>query len=268
MFNTFYNEDCFDTMERMKREGVEVSTIITSPFYNTNKKQGKNRTTLNSKNKKGWDYSRYDVHIDSMTNEEYIDYTLKLFDKYDSILRKDGCILYNLSYGSENTTAMPLTVAKIIEERNFTLADIIVWKKSTAMPNNMSHNKLTRLVEFVYVFCRKDEFKTFEANKAVTSVRKNGQKMYENVYNFIEAKNNDGPNPLNKSTYSTELVHKLMDIYVPEDGSVYDSFMGTGTTGIACYERGIPFIGSEISEAQVKFSYERLEEAKLLEVTK
>lgn len=33
-----YNEDCFDTMERM--ESGKINIILTSPFYNTNKKAG------------------------------------------------------------------------------------------------------------------------------------------------------------------------------------------------------------------------------------
>ena len=34
--NTIYNEDCFETMKRMEDGCVDV--ILTSPFYNTNKK--------------------------------------------------------------------------------------------------------------------------------------------------------------------------------------------------------------------------------------
>ena len=118
--------------------------------------------------------------------------------------------------------------------------------------------KLTRIVEHVFVFCREDEFKTFKANKKVTSVRKTGQKMYENVYNFIEAKNNDGSCKLNKATYSTDLMTQLMDIYVQPNSLVYDPFMGTGTTANACILKGMNYLGSEISQAQVDYANDRL----------
>ena len=39
---------------------------------------------------------------------------------------------------------------------------------------------------------------------------------------------------------------------------VYDPFMGTGTTAVACKRLGINCFGSEISKDQVDFSYERL----------
>ena len=149
-------------------------------------------------------------------------------------------------------------LSDVIDNTNFTIADRIVWKKASALPNNVSHNKLTRITEDIYVFCRKNEFKTFNANKTVSSVRKTGQKMYNNVFNFIEAKNNDGSCKLNKATYSSELCEKLLTIYAKDNAIIYDPFMGTGTTGIACYNMGLDCFGSELSEAQVEYSKERL----------
>lgn len=109
-------------------------------------------------------------------------------------------------------------------------------------------------------FVEKKEFKTFLANKEVTSVRKTGQKMYANYFNFIEAKNNDGSNKLNKATYSTELILKLMEIYVRKGSLVYDPFSGTCTTQNACVLYGCDYIGSELSEAQIEFGKNRLKE--------
>ena len=39
---------------------------------------------------------------------------------------------------------------------------------------------------------------------------------------------------------------------------VYDPFMGSGTTAVACKKYGVDFIGSEISEDQVKFALDRI----------
>ena len=85
--------------------------------------------------------------------------------------------------------------------------------------------------------------------------------MYENIYNFIEAKNNDGSCPFNKATFSSELCEKLLDIYAMYDDTVvYDPFMGTGTTAVACKRMGFKCIGSEISENQVEWANKRLDE--------
>ena len=247
--NRIYNEDCFETMAEMPIGQCDV--ILTSPFYNTNKKAGKKRTLQNASAKNGqYEYIRYDTHIDNMTDEEYTEYTVRLFDEFDRVLNVNGCVLYNISYGAENTEGMFKAVNGIITKTNFTIADVICWKKSNALPNNCSSNKLTRIWEFVFVFCRKNEMKTFNCNKKVSSYRKTGQASYENIYNFIEAKNNDGSCPYNKATYSSELCEKLLLLYAPQGGVVYDPFIGTGTTAVACKRLGLKYIGSEISKNQ------------------
>lgn len=253
-----YNEDCFDTMKKLPPESVDV--ILTSPFYNTNKKAGKRKTLKNTKVKEGqYDYVRYDTHVDNMTDEEYCDFTVRLFNEFDKVLVKDGSVLYNLSYGAENTAGMFQAVSAVTSETPFTIADVIVWKKSSALPNSCSPNRLTRIWEFIFVFCRKSQLKTFKCNKAVKSYRKTGQKAFENVFNFIEAKNNDEPCPYNKATFSTDLCKELLFRYgVGENITVYDPFMGSGTTAVACQKLGHRCIGSEISKNQVEWSLDRL----------
>lgn len=259
MLNKIYNEDCFETMKKMPIGQVDV--ILTSPFYNTNKKAGKTRTLENTFVKNGqYDYVRYDTHIDNLTNDEYTDYTIKLFNEFERVLNLNGCIIYNLNYGAENTEGMFKAVNGIVSNTNFTIADVICWKKSNALPNSCSSNRLTRIWEFVFIFCRKNEIKTFHCNKKITSYRKTGQPAYENVYNFIEAKNNDGSCPYNKATFSSELCEKLLRLYASEKGIVYDPFIGTGTTAVACKKLGLKYIGSEISKNQVEWAEKRLTE--------
>ena len=254
--NNIYNEHCFLTMKKMIENDIKVDGIITSPFYNTSRSSKCHNTQKSRDNHEG----RYDVHLDDMTDEEYIKFTLRLFNGFDKILKENGCILYNISYCSENTHLMWLVIADIIRNTNFIVADDIIWKKKSALPNNTSSNKLTRIVEHVFVFCRKEEFKTFNCNKNVKSVRETGQKMYENIFNFIEAKNNDGSNKLNKATYSTELVTKLLNIYFKSGDLIYDPFMGTGTTANACILYNCNYIGSEISKAQCEYAENRIKE--------
>lgn len=250
-----YNEDCLTTMSKIAKAGGKVDIILTSPPYNTGRNSGNIERGMKNHER------RYDIYLEQRNTDEYNDWTVDIFNHYDSILKENGCILYNMSYGNENPEQMYLTIADVISRTNFTIADTIIWKKKSALPNNVSHNKLTRICEFVFVFCRKDEYKTFTANKRVKSQSKTGQKYYENIYNFVEAKNNDGSNNLNKATYSSDLCEQLLNIYAKESAIVYDSFNGTGTTGVACIRLGLNYIGSELSEEQCKFSIERLNKA-------
>lgn len=253
--NKIYNEDNLVTMET-HIDANSVDVILTSPPYNTSRKQSQTSKSNNTRLKNL--EIRYDVFNEDMTNDEYIEWTVNIFNHFDKILKKNGCVLYNISYGSENVECMFRAVNDIVTRTNFTMADCIIWKKKSATPNNRSANKLTRITEFVFVFCRDDEFGTFITNKKVKSVMETGQNNYENIFNFIEAANNDGANPLNKATYSTELCTKLLKIYARPGSLVYDPFMGTGTTAVAATQLGLNYIGSEISPKQTEYANGRL----------
>lgn len=253
--NTIYNEDCFMTMERMPIGLCDI--ILTSPFYNTNKKQGKS-VTIKEQNNGEYPWVRYDSVVDCMTDDEYSEFTERLFTEFDRVLNFTGVVLYNINYGSENRDGMFKAIYHIIANTPFTIADVIVWKKRNAFPNSCSPNKLTRITEFVFVFCRKGEEMLYHANKPITSTRKTGQKAYGNVFNFIEAVNNDEVCPIHKATYSTELCAKLLNIYAKPHSLVYDPFMGTGTTAVACKELGHDYIGSDISANYCEWARKRL----------
>ena len=245
--NVIYNEDCLKTMwGQIDERSVDI--VLTSPPYNTSRSSSK----LDP-------YSfRYDSYSDSLTDEEYTEFICKCFEGYDRILKSNGSVLFNVSYSSENTSLVWNLISDIQRNTSFTVADCIVWKKRYAIPNNVSPNKLSRLCEFVFVLCRKNEETTFSMNKSVDSTSKKGQTIYSNVFNFIEAPNNDGACNLNKATFSSSLVRKLLIMYAKEGDIVYGSFMGTGTTAIGAIKENMRYIGSELSAAQCEFAEQRI----------
>lgn len=259
VIDKIYAEDCFDTMKRLKDK--EVGIILTSPPYNTSRCV---YTELSRKNHE----SRYDVYIDTGSHEEYIEWTKKLFKEFNRILSDNGVILYNLSYGTGNGSTCDNLIDilyNLTNNTNFMIADLIGWKKEKALPNNTSSNKCTRIFELVVVLCRKSESQTFISNKEVKSTSKVGQKYYSNMFNFIEAPNNDGTCSFNKATFSSDLVVKLLEMYAgSKTGIVYDPFIGTGTTAVGVklfnrkYNRNYSYLGSELSKDQVKFAEDRL----------
>lgn len=252
----FVQDDCLDFMNMLSEKNRKVDIILTSPPYNTSRPSSE-RSMQNHE-------GRYKVYNDLKTGEEYCDWCIDIFNHIDKILKPNGVVLWNVSYGTDatiNTEGIGLmwnSISDIIRHTNFTVADKIVWKKKSALPNNVSPNKLTRICEEVFVFCRKNEYKTFHANKEVSKIGKNGQQFYKVIYNFIEAPNNDGSTSINKATYSSNLCVQLLNIYAPKNGLVYDPFMGTGTTGIACEILNLNCIGTEIDAEQVEYSKERL----------
>ena len=253
--NTIYNENCVETMQKMKSDGIKVDIILTSPPYNTSRKGS---SLINP-----CENIRYDEFDDCRPNEEYSKWTVDIFNRFDDVLNLNGVILYNLCYSAENTECMWTTIADITRNTNFTIGDCITWKKQNATPASVSPNKLTRICEYIFVFCRKNEFHTYHCNKKITSERVTGQKMYSNITNYIEAPNNDGVCNIHKATFSRSLVVQLLNMYANEDALIYDPFMGIGTTALGCLFKGCDFIGSEISNR-----YTEIGNRKILEYSK
>lgn len=251
--------DCLKLMSELPDKCIDI--VFTSPPYNTGRKTNSEKARENH-------WGRYDIYLDSKTNEQYIDWCCELFEEFDRLLQKNGVVCWNVSYGTDslqnNQDLVWLVIAEIIKQTNFTVADKIVWKKKSALPINTSGNKLTRICEDVFIFARKTELKTFNCNKEVLSKSRTGQNYYSNIYNFVEAKNNDGSCPLNKATFSSEFAEKILTIYAPldwkEDCIVLDPFNGTGSTGVACKRLGISYIGFELSKEQCKWSVKRIKE--------
>jgi len=247
--NKIYAEDCFITMQRFENNSVDI--IVTSPPYNVcgNRKGGyADRTT------------RYDHYIDNKSEKYYLDWSINLFKEYERILKENRVILYNFSYSIENPALPYKLVSSIIENTELTIADTIIWKKTNAVPHPASYNRLNRIVEFWYVFCRKSELKSFKMYKQVKKIGKNGQKYYEVIDNLIHAKNNDGKCKLNSATFSSDIVDKLLKIYSKEGDIIYDSFIGTGTTAISALKNKSYYIGSELSQKQCEFAEKRIKE--------
>lgn len=244
-FSTLFQGDCVEVLKQLINDNVKVNKVITSPPYNIIRPNSIDRG--------------YDLYKDGMSNEDYIKWIVSIFNLYNKILLSNGCVIWNMSYGTENTTCMSLTIAEILRQTNFTLADIIVWKKSSATPNNVSSNKMTRICEFVYVFCRKNEFDTFTTNKKILGYREDtNQPIYENVFNFFNAPNNDESTELNKATFSTDFVNHIIDRYVLPTDIVLDNFSGTGTTMIACERRNRKGLYIELSKEQCEYSVNRV----------
>lgn len=153
--NNFYCIDCLKGIDLLDDNSIDL--VLTSPPYNIIKPNRSDRG--------------YDIYNDGMPNEEYSNWLCEIVNKLDKKLKENRVILLNLNYGSENSECMNLTIADILRKTNFTLGDIIIWKKKNAMPVVASSNHLTRICEFIYVLCRKNETKTYFMNKKIISVR-------------------------------------------------------------------------------------------------
>lgn len=241
MINKFFNENNLDTMKKMMDKSI--SGIITSPPYNITTKR------------KDVYYDNGYSDKDNLSEDEYLEIRTNEFKEFSRIIEDKGVICYNISYHEENPILPTLLVSKIHNETDLTIADIITWKKSTAISFQTSPTKLSRVCELVYVFVKKNHLHDFKTNKEVSKVnKKTGQRFYKNYTNLIEAKNNDGIKCKLKASFSEDFVNKLIDIYFPIGSVIYDPFMGIGTTARACKENDRNYIGSELDKEHFNIS--------------
>jgi len=119
----------------------------------------------------------------------------------DSLLKKNGCVLLNLSIHGRRTNETFRTLKFIVEQTPFTVMDVIVSK----IPNNE-----TNTIDVIFVLCRKSESKIFFMNKKSVSARPTGQLLYENIFNFMI------------SSSSNEFLEKVLEIYSIESSNVFD----------------------------------------------
>lgn len=241
--------------EHIDKKSIDV--ILTSPPYNNSRLRNDEDT------EKGIGYhKKYDVYQDVKSTQEYCDWIVSIFNQFDKILKNNGVVLWNTSYQAENNEcAVWLSISDIIRKTNFCVVDHIIWKKKSTIPITQK-NKLSKICEDVFVFARKDEWLDFNANKEYLKDSKTGQHYYKPIYNIIEAQNNDEKCPFNSATFSTDFVKKLLKIYATKNAIVYDCFMGSGTTALACKQMGLNYIGSEISPNQVEWAENRVKNGK------
>lgn len=236
--NRLYNSDCIKLIKRMPPNFLDK--VITSPPYNI-----------------GRNYN--DGYVDNLQRQTFIDWQVTMLNELEPKLKTNGLILYNFSYAIRDPLLPYSLIEAFDKNTGFTIVDTIIWKKPHCIPI-VNTNRLSRICEFVYVLSRKTEVSTFTTNREGL-FDKNGNPHLRNVQNFIEADNSDKLDvPFNESTYSTELILKLLYIYAKQGETIYDPFSGLGTTIRACLIYGCNFIGSELDWRQSNyFNNKRLE---------
>ena len=243
--NILYNENCIETLNRLKDNFIDG--IITSPPYN-----------INTERSDGY-YNNGYSELDGLSENDYLEVRTNEFKEFSRVIKDKGVICYNISYSKENPILPTLLVSKIHKETDLTLADIISWKKPNSIPFQTSSTKLSRITELIYIFVKKEQLHTFKTNKEVSSVnKKTGQKFYKNYTNFIEAKNNDGYKCKLKASYSQNLCDQLIDIYFTKGSLIYDPFTGIGTTQLSCLNNGCSYLGSELDKEHFDIAEERI----------
>ncbi|CAH1656989.1 Methyltransferase (modular protein) [Hyphomicrobiales bacterium] len=148
-------------------------------------------------------------------------------------------------------------------------AELLVW----ACDLPATHSK--------YIFCRWDNLREVPKPKSLVTWVKNNWSMgdlkHEHARQTEVALFYPGPNHFFPTGRPTDVVDArrtgngnhptekpislMMTVVGWTSGTVFDPFMGSGTTGVACARMGRPFIGVEIDEEYFEIACDRIAKA-------
>lgn len=238
-----YRDDCLiklNDIETNKRETV----IITSPPYNMNL-----RVRGTGYAKRGFENSisekiatKYKNFRDDLPMEVY--YTLqKQF--LNLSLSKADLIFYNIQMVTGNKVALFKLLGDFCEN----IKEVIIWDKMLGQPAVRAGCFNSRF-EFIFILSSSSP-----SRRAFDNILFERGKM-DNVWQIKVGKHKGM-----KAGWPEELVEKIITSFVPNNYTVIDPYMGSGTAGVICKRHSIDFIGIERDEETFKMAEERINAA-------
>lgn len=226
--NKIYLESNKDTMGRLPDCSVDL--IITSPPYNLgNSKKG----SFYGGKSKGLAIE-YKNHDDDMPTEEYIIWQHELFKEWYRIIKPTGAIFYNHKPRIQNG---------VYDDRKnlipFPIRQELIWDRCGMI--NFSGSFFAPNTEKIYIVAKED----WQPNKEHLG--------FGEVWRITPDTGINHPAP-----FPLKLAKKIIVSSTKEGDVVYDPFMGSGTTAIACLLHKRNYIGSEISQEYLELAKQRL----------
>ena len=202
----------------------KATIAFTSPPYNV----GKN-AVLSFHKKRDNKYETYDDN-----NEEYYE----LLEKYNhEALRKCEYSLVNLQILAGNKKDIFTWLYSNVD----TFCDIAFWKKKVAQPS-MASNVMNSQTEVIFFFGG-------NGSRAINTGNFRGT-----ISNFVETENASRENEnadVHNATMPVVLASHFVTNFTKKGDSVYDAFIGTGTTLIACEQTDRICYGIELDPKYV-----------------
>ena len=236
-----YNEDCLETLNKIKDDSIDC--VITSPPYNMNLRirNGKycSRQIVKELSTK---YSNFN---DNLPIDEYNKFHSKVLKE---LLRVSKVVFYNIQI----LTGSKRSIFKMIGDFNEQLKDIIVWNKGVSQPA-MHQQVLNKQTELILVF---------ETDYPISRQFKYANFKRGTLSDIWNIKRENTTNKNHSATFPLNLIRKILINFTNENNIIYDPFMGTGTTAIACLIEKRKFIGSEIDKEYFEAANKRINEHK------
>ena len=227
-FTKLYRDDCLEVMKKMIEMGEKVDCVITDPPYNISRET--NFSTLKGASRMGMDFGEWDKDFDLTS---WIEPMSKVLNENANV------ILFNdwKNLGD---------IVKVLRENHIEPKRCLVLNKSNPAPFNRDR-MFVNDVEFAIwgVYNSK--------NKPSKWVFNREEPLEKCVINTTVQKSD-----LHPTMKDLKVIKKLVRVLSNENDIVFDPFMGSGTTGVACKELNRNFVGVDIDDKYFKIAEERI----------
>jgi adenine-specific DNA-methyltransferase len=248
--NYIYNENNKETLKRIPSNSV--NTIITSPPYNIGK-----------------EYEMPD------TLENYVTLISLLFPEYYRILKEDGSIFLQVGNYIENGSVHPLDCYFFyhLKWEGFIPRNRIVWHFGHGLHCT---KRFSGRHETILWFTKSDNYK-FNLDPIRVPSKYPGKRHFKgpkkgqlsgnplgknpsDVWEITNVKHNHPEKTEHPCQFPLELVVRCMLATTDEGDTVYDPYMGSGTTAEAALMYNRNYIGSELRADYCEIANNRLKQ--------
>lgn len=242
--NIIYNEDCIIGMKN-RLDDNSIDLIISSPPYNI-----------------GIDYSNYK---DNLPWEEYKNWSVDWLSECYRVLKPDGRIAINILVeinGKENGGRLFFSSEfwQLMKDVGFNWAGYVRLEEKQAQRVKYTAWGSWMSASMPYLYCAeecvilayKQEWK--KQNNGISTIEKRDFiKNVAGIWKYEAEKKG-----LTKANFSLDIPITAINMLSYKNDIIFDPFMGSATTALACLKTDRQYIGFEISPSYCKIGEERL----------
>lgn len=251
-----YTGDCLQVMQdNIKDESIDLT--VTSPPYD--------------------DLRSYKNNIDKSWGEHIWKPIIKELYR---VIKTGGVVVWIVSDGAINGSESGTSFKQALwaMECGFNLYDTMIWEKPS--PQSPTEGRYYDVFEYMFVFSKGkpkslnlivDRKNISHGSKAKKETRSNREdreykegvrvvKEYSrrfNVWSISRGKNNTS----HPAVFPEKLANDHIISWSNEGDTIFDPFLGSGTTGKMAVVNGRKFIGCDISEEYIAIAEKRIKEA-------
>lgn len=214
--------------------GEKIDTVFTSPPYNSG--NGGYKTDYKGKTKRFYHHEH-----DNRTESEWVDFCDKVLRLCANHLRTDeSTVVWNVMYTARCRAGYGITM--FAGSHGMTVKETICWDKQMGFPT-ASKGILSRRWELIFVLSKGEKYNTTQGE-------------HEPRWNKWDIPRPQEQEESHRATFPIQLPVKALSAFGGR--TVYDPFLGSGTTMVAAEQLSRRCFGIEISDKYTAVILERM----------